>query len=69
MKKDSACDSAGHSAGFCAKYVETEKGHKWIMNPVYFNGEPILNIKPVKGLCRHRNVLVCPLYRKNGGEG
>lgn len=68
MKKDSAYDFAGDSTCFCAKYVETKKGHKWIMNPVYFNGEPILDIKPVKGLCRHRNVLVCPLYRKNGGE-
>ena len=57
MKKD----STGNKTGFCAKYVETKIGHKWIMNPVYFDGQPILDIKSVKGLCRHRNVLVCPL--------
>ncbi len=57
MKRDSVV--------FCVKYVENKKRHKWIINPVYFDELPIINIKPVKGLCKHRNVLVCPLYRKN----
>ena len=50
--------------GFSAQYIEEAGKHKWIVNPSYFNGEPILSIKPIKGLCKHKNVLVCPLYGK-----
>ena len=50
--------------GFSAQYIEENGKHKWILNPTYFNGESILSIKPIKGLCRHKNVIICPLYRK-----
>ena len=48
--------------GFSAQYIEEAGKHKWIVNPTYYNGEPILSIKPIKGLCKYKNVLVCPLY-------
>ena len=58
-------DEVHRRNGFSAQYIEENGKHKWIMNPAYFDGEPILSIKPINGLCRHKNVIICPLYRKH----